>query len=195
MTATPAFPPAPPPAPTSPPPAAARVGIPGPVAVGAGLLTTAIVLGLAAAHSPAGYALILAGFPSALAAKSWLATAVVLLVLAQVSTAAGMWGRLGAKAAGWSAGVHRWAGRTAVAVSVPVAVHCGYAAGLSTASPRVIVHAVLAGAAYGAFVTKMLLLSRPTKAPWALPLLGSLFAAALVGVWLTSAFWFFTSGS
>lgn len=189
----PAFPPAPAESPL--PPTTTRVGIPGPLAVGAGLATTAVVLGLAAAHTPAGYALILAGFPSALAAKSWLATAVALLVLAQVSTAAGMWGRLGTGAASWSAPVHRWAGRLAVAVSVPVAVHCVYAAGLSTASPRVVVHAVLAGAAYGAFVTKMLLLSRPSRAAWALPVLGGLFAATLIGVWLTSALWFFTSRS
>ena len=48
---------------------------------------------------------------------------------------------------------------------------------------------------YGAFVTKMLLLTRKGLPAWVIPIAGGLLFSGLVFVWLTSALWFFqTSG-
>jgi Family of unknown function (DUF6529) len=45
------------------------------------------------------------------------------------------------------------------------------------------------------FTAKMLLLTRPGITGWALPLLGGLVFAGVVGLWVTSSLWFFvTSG-
>jgi hypothetical protein len=45
---------------------------------------------------------------------------------------------------------------------------------------------------YGAFTAKMLSLSRPGMPRWAVPLLGGVVFAGLVGLWLTSALWLFS---
>ena len=91
--------------------------------------------------------------------------------------------------------LHRWSGRLAFLVSVPVAIHCLYALGLATSGPRVLVHSLLGCFFYGVFTVKMLALSRKGMPGWALPVFGGLAFTALVGLWLTSSLWFFsTSG-
>jgi uncharacterized protein DUF6529 len=152
-------------------------------------------------HEPASVALNIAGFSSGLAAKSWLASAAFLLALVQLWSAAAMYGRVGRRwrqeggAPGWVAGLHRWSGRAAVLVTVPVAVHCLYALGFEDSTPRVLVHSLAGCFLYGVFVTKMLVLQRPTSPRWSLPLLGGVLFTAITAVWLSSAVWFFsTSG-
>jgi hypothetical protein len=76
---------------------------------------------------------------------------------------------------------------------VPVAVHCLYALGFESASPRVLVHSLLGCFFFGAFTAKMLLLTRKGLPGWALPVFGGLVFTALAGLWLTSALWFFTN--
>ncbi len=144
-------------------------------------------------HQPAGYAVNLAGFSGGLAAKAWLTTSALLLGIVQVVTAAGMWGRLGLGDRGWTAPVHRWAGRLAVLLTLPVVVHCLYALGLDHSSPRTLAHSLLGAFFFGAFTTKMLALARPGVPERTLPIVGGLFFSALVGIWLTSALWFFTT--
>lgn len=168
-----------------------RAGLLIPVIAGTGLAVGLGVFGRL--HDPAGYGLNLAGFSTGLAAKAWLTTAAGLLALVQVVTAAGMWGRLGLGDRTWVAPVHRWAGRLAVLACLPVAVHCLYALGFQSATPRALVHSLLGCLFFGAFATKMLALRRPGLPGWALPLVGGLVFTALVGLWLTSALWFFTT--
>jgi Family of unknown function (DUF6529) len=152
---------------------------------------TAVVLGVyAGAHQPTGAALNLAGFSSAAYAKAWLATVAVVLALVQVGTGARL-SRVTAPA--WTAPVHRWSGRVAMIVTVPVVVHCMYALGFQTVTVRVLVHSVLGCVLYGVFVAKMLVLSRRGMPSWAVPVLGGCVFAALVGLWLTSALWLFTA--
>jgi hypothetical protein len=163
-----------------------------------------VAVGLGAygrSHEPAAVALNIAGFSSGIAAKSWLATGAAVLALAQLWSAAALYGRLGRRwrAAGgapaWVAGLHRWSGRAAVLLTVPVAVHCLYAFGFSEATPRVLVHSLAGCFLYGVFVTKMLVLQQRESPRLALPLLGGLLFATLTAVWATSAAWFFsTSG-
>jgi hypothetical protein len=145
-------------------------------------------------HDPSGQALNLAGFSSGLHAKAWLTTAAFALAIVQVLTASAMWGRLpGVRAGGRGVGtVHRWSGRAAVVVSLPVAAHCLYALGFQGYDTRVLVHSLLGCFFYGVFVCKMLALSRDHRPGWLVPALGGAVFTGLTGLWLTSALWFFT---
>ncbi|MCE0762320.1 DUF6529 family protein [Pseudonocardia kujensis] len=164
-----------------------------PVVVG-----VAISVGLgvyARVHEGTGTAINLAGFSSGLAAKSWLTAAAFVLVLVQLWTSMRMYGRIGRNrpAGPRTATVHRWAGRLAVLVTIPVAVHCLYALGFSEANLRVLVHSLLGCFFYGAFAAKMLVLPRGDAPRWALPVLGGLVFTVLTGLFLTSSVWFFTT--
>ena len=112
--------------------------------------------------------------------------------MVQLVSALSLYGRL--PAARWTRGLHRWSGRIALVLSLPIAVHCLYALGFGGDSVRVLVHSLCGCLFYGAFVAKMLLLSSPAPAPgWVLPLTGGLVLTAVAGLWLTSALWFFTT--
>lgn len=157
-------------------------------------IAVVVVLGVyAGVHEPAGGALSVPGFTSQSAMKSWLSTSAMALVLVQVLTAAGMWGRLGASAPAWSAPVHRWSGRLAMLVMTVVAVHCLFAFGFSDRSARTVVHSLLGCFVFGVFTTKMLALTRPGLPGWALPALGGVLTAGFALAWVTSAWWFFTT--
>jgi hypothetical protein len=146
-------------------------------------------------HRPTGVAVSLAGFSSGLTVKVWLASAAMLFAVVQLVSALAMYGRLPVRAPSWTAVLHRWSGRIAFLFAVPVALHCLYALGFASYSPRVLVHSVLGCVFFGAFTIKMLALPRRGLPGWALPLLGGLVFAALTALWLTSSLWFFaTSG-
>ncbi|GAA4936471.1 DUF6529 family protein [Actinoplanes utahensis] len=124
--------------------------------------------------------------------KVWLATAVAALLAVQLLTALAVYDVLPGPS--WFAAVHRWSGRLALLLSVPVAVHCLYHFGLRSETPRVLIHSLLGCVLYGVFVTKMLLLSRPGEhRGWGVPVAGGLVLAAVAGLWVTSALWFFTT--
>jgi hypothetical protein len=145
-------------------------------------------------HTPTGQAINLAGFSSGLAAKSFLTTLAFAFGLLQIVTAMGMFGRIPLRGA-WVAPAHRWSGRIAVGLTVPVAVHCLYALGYQTFDARVAAHSLLGCLFYGTFVAKMLILSRKDSPHWALPLLGGLVFTAFTGLWMTAALWFFVNGA
>ncbi|ELS52084.1 DUF6529 family protein [Streptomyces viridochromogenes] len=140
-------------------------------------------------HDPAGTAFNLAGFSSSGAVKSWLATAAVFCALVQLVSALMLYGRLPGPV--WSSVLHRWSGRAAFLVSVPVAVHCLYALGYQTYETRVFWHSLLGCFFFGAFSAKMLLLRSERLPGWLLPIVGGLVLTALTIIWLTSALWFF----
>jgi hypothetical protein len=145
-------------------------------------------------HQPTFFALNLAGFSSGLAAKAWLATGAFVLALVQLVSALIMYGRIRVRAPSWIGALHRWSGRVAVLLTVPVAVHCLYALGFQSGEPRVLVHSLFGCFFYGAFAAKMLVLRARTP-NWTLPLLGGAVFSALTALWLTAAVWFFaTSG-
>lgn len=145
-------------------------------------------------HEPTFVAINLAGFSSGTSVKAWLATGAFLLVLVQLGSAMVMYGRfprLGAPS--WAGTLHRWSGRAAVVLTVPVAVHCLYALGFQAGSTRTLLHSLFGCFFYGAFVTKMLLLQRARGPRWALPVVGGMVLTALTAVWLTSSVWYFTT--
>jgi Family of unknown function (DUF6529) len=144
-------------------------------------------------HSPARVAVNVAGFSSPATVKVWLATGAALLALVQLVSALAMWGKFGPNVPGWIAPAHRWSGRIAFLLTVPVAAHCLYALGFSTFDARTLIHSLLGCFFFGAFAVKMLALPKPGLPGWALPVLGGLVFTALIGLWLTSSFWYFTT--
>ena len=145
-------------------------------------------------HNPTGYAINIAGFSSPGAVKSWLATGAFVFALVQVGSALVMYGKVPRVAAPpWIGGLHRWSGRIAFLLAVPVAVHCLYALGFQHYSTRVLIHSLLGCAFFGAFTIKMLILPKSELPSWTLPALGALVFTALTGVWFTSAYWFFST--
>jgi hypothetical protein len=144
-------------------------------------------------HEATFFAFNLAGFSSGIAAKAWLASLAFLLAVVQLVSAMIMYGRIPITAPSWIGGLHRWSGRIAVLVTVPVAVHCLYALGFQSGEPRVLVHSLFGCFFYGAFVAKMLLLRRSNAPSWGLPLLGGAVFSALTALWLTSSVWFFAT--
>lgn len=144
-------------------------------------------------HDPTGEALNLAGFSSGIAAKAWLASIAFVLAIVQVLSAMAMWGRLPGFTAGHgTAVVHRWSGRIAVIVSLPVAAHCLYALGFQAFDTRVLLHSLFGCFFYGLFVCKMVVLTRSKTPGWVLPVVGAAVFTGLVGLWATSSLWFFS---
>lgn len=162
------------------------------ILVGGGV---AIALGVyGRLHEPTGFSLNVAGFSGPLAVKVWLTTGAFLLAVVQLISAVVMEGKLrGLLAPPWIRPLHRWSGRIAVLLTVPVAVHCLYALGFQSGTSRVLFHSLLGCFFYGAFTAKMLLLTRRGMPGWSLPLLGGLVFSALFGLWLSSSLWFFTT--
>ncbi|MGW1672168.1 DUF6529 family protein [Streptomyces sp. NPDC002324] len=174
-----------PPTPARTPAGASRYLVPAGVAC-----AVAVALGAyGRAHDPAGTAFNLAGFSSTGAVKSWLATAAFGFALVQLTSALVMYGRLPGPR--WSGVLHRWSGRAAFLLAVPVAVHCLYALGFQTYETRVLWHSLLGCFFFGGFSAKMLLLRSERLPGWLLPIVGGLVFTALTVVWLSSALWFF----
>jgi hypothetical protein len=160
-----------------------------PVLVGSAVAVALGVFG--SLHEPQFFSINLAGFSSGLAVKTWLATLAVVLALFQLGSAFAMYGLFPGRTPSWISTAHVWSGRLAVLVSVPVAVHCLYALGFQTTDNRVLFHSLFGCFFYGAFVTKMLLLTRKGLPQWLIPIVGGLVFFGLVCVWITSAMWFF----
>ncbi|GAA3199623.1 DUF6529 family protein [Actinocorallia longicatena] len=166
----------------------------------AALLVPALAGGLVAlalgvygkAHDGTGIGVLLAGFSTAVAAKAWMTTVATALGVVQVVSALSLYGRLG-RTPSWAGPVHRWSGRAAFLVAVPVAVHCLYALGFQATDGRVLMHSLLGCLFFGAFTVKMLCLRSDRLPGWALPVLGGVVFVLLVAVWLLSSVWFFNS--
>jgi Family of unknown function (DUF6529) len=164
------------------------------LAIGGAVSVTLGVLGKV--HHPTGIAVNVAGFSSPLTVKVWLASAAAFFAVLQLLSALVMYGKLPPRPApGWIGAFHRWSGRIAFLLTIPVAVHCLYALGFQTYDARVLVHSLLGCVFFGVFTMKMLVLTGRGLAGWVLPLAGGLVFATLIGLWLSSALWFFiTSG-
>ena len=155
----------------------------------------AVAVGVyAGVHPPAGRPFATLGFSGMLQMKAWLTSAAAALLVVQLVTALWMWGRLpgAGRAPAWASSAHRFSGALAFGLTLPVALHCMWALGFASGSPRVLLHGLAGCAFYGAYAAKMLGLRLPGLPGRALPVLGGAVLTALVLVWLTSALWFFT---
>jgi len=84
------------------------------------------------------------GFHELIRVKSWLATISAVLALVQGASAAVMYGHVPrVTAPSWTPTLHRWSGRVAFFVAVPVAVFCLYGIGFQHYDTRVLVHSCL----------------------------------------------------
>jgi hypothetical protein len=137
-------------------------------------------------------------FSTAIAGKAWLATGAFALAFVQVLTASRMWGRLeGVVPLSFSTSrqVHRWSGRIALLLTLPVFFHCVTILGFETTDTRVVVHSIAGSFIYGVVAAKLLVIQHHSRnyPHWMLPLLGGLLAAVLATLWLTSSLWYFTT--
>jgi len=148
-----------------------------------------------AVHDPTGRSLVTLFFTATINLKVWLATAAVLLAVFQVLSAAKFYGRLGGgHGPRWLGRAHRASGTLAFLLTIPVAYHCLWALGFDgAADARGIIHGLLGSIFFGALAAKVLLVRSRGLPGWALPLGGGIVFTSLVGVWLTSSFWFFTT--
>jgi len=132
-------------------------------------------------------------FTDTLQMKAWLVTAAMVLACGQLLTAARIYALLRfPPKGGFYHSVHRWSGRAAILLTLPVAYHCVFLLGFGTHSPRVLIHSLLGSALYGAVVAKVVIVRSSRFAHWVLPVAGGLLFSILLGLWLTSALWFFS---
>lgn len=135
-------------------------------------------------------------FSSTIAGKAWLATGALALALVQVLTASRMWGKLQRVVPlsfTTARRVHRWSGRIALLLTLPVFFHCVTMLGFETPDARVTVHAVAGSFVYGVVAAKLLVIRWKGYPHWVLPALGGSLAAVLTTLWLTSSLWYFTN--
>jgi hypothetical protein len=136
------------------------------------------------------------GFQHLAEVKSWLTVVATFFALVQLASALVMYGRIpGVAAPSWIGGLHRWSGRAAFFIAVPVAVFCLYGIGFQHYNARVLAHSLLGCLFFGVFTVKMLVLTRRGIAGWVLPVLGGLAFTALVAISFTSAVWYFATGA
>ena len=155
----------------------------------------AVVLGVYGRHhDPAGQALFTLGFSGTVNMKAWLATMVLALAITQVLLALWMYGKLGrSPSPPWVGPTHRLVGTLVFLVSLPVAYHCLWSLGFESDAghARRFWHSLFGCAFYGAFTVKVLAVRSRRMPGWALPVVGGVVFSLLVGLWLTSALWFF----
>ena len=134
-------------------------------------------------------------FSSTIAAKAWLATAALVLALVQVTTAARIYGRLEflPERGPAIARLHRWSGRIAFLLTLPVFFHCVTILGFQTPDTRIAVHSLVGIFFYGVFAAKVLIVRDRLLPAWALPTAGLTLASVLGLLWLTSSLWYFTT--
>jgi hypothetical protein len=146
-------------------------------------------------HDPTGRSLVTLFFTATINLKVWLATIAAALAIFQLLSAAKLYGRLGGgHGPRWLGRLHRATGSLAFLITIPVAYHCLWALGFQAATDaRVLVHGLLGCLFFGALAAKVLLVRSRGLPGWALPAAGGTVFTALIGVWLTSSFWFFTN--
>ena len=133
-------------------------------------------------------------FSDTLHMKAWLITAVLLLALGQLLTASRIYEVLHFPPKGrFYHVVHRWSGWTAILLTLPVAYHCIFMLGFGTDNTRVYIHSLLGSFLYGAVLAKVFIVRSSGFRAWALPLAGGVLFCILLGLWFTSAFWFFST--
>jgi hypothetical protein len=133
-------------------------------------------------------------FSDTLHMKAWLTTAALLLALGQLLTASRIYEVLHFPPKGrFYHVVHRWSGRTAILLTLPQAYHCIFLLGFGTYDTRVYIHSLLGSFLYGALVAKVLIVRSNGFRGWVLPIAGGVLFSILLGLWLTSTFWFFST--
>jgi Family of unknown function (DUF6529) len=135
-------------------------------------------------------------FSSTIAAKAWLASAAGVLALVQISTGARIFGKIKRFVRippPYVNRIHRWSGRIAVLLTLPIAFHCIFILGFQSANTRVLLHSILGTIVYGVIAVKLFFVHDPDHPRKTLPIIGSALFATIAGLWLTSSLWYFTN--
>jgi len=135
-------------------------------------------------------------FSTPIASKVWLATAALALAGVQVLTGARIFGKLERFVPIRRPRVnriHRWSGRLAVLLTLPVVFHCVFILGFKTTDARVLAHSILGSFVYGVFAVKVFFVHDRRHPRWVVPLVGGTMASVLAALWATSALWYFTN--
>jgi len=151
----------------------------------------ALTAGLLAKHEPRSKGYFRLFFSDPIHLKAGFATAAVVLACFQLFTAAWIFRKLPWPKPAWVNPVHRWTGRLAFACTLPVAYHCIFKLGFRDPSTRVLAHALLGCAVYGAFAAKVTIVRLHRFPRLVLPVAGGLLFAFLIGAWYTSALWLY----
>jgi len=157
----------------------------------AGALVSLSLGAYAHIHSPTAQPLFDLGSHTMLELKVWLASIATALAVTQLFSALWMYGKLPWPPRPAVSVLHRWTGTAAFVVSLPVAYHCLWALGFQDQTVRTLNHSVLGCVFYGVFTTKMILLRVRRAGSWLIPIVGGILFTVLIGVWLTSALWYF----
>jgi hypothetical protein len=123
--------------------------------------------------------------------KAWFATAAASLAITQLLTAGWMFRVYPWAKPPWINPVHRWSGRLAFLCTLPVAYHCIFKLGFADTDARVLWHSLLGCTFFGAYVAKVTIVRLRRFPRPVLPIAGGVTFAALIGIWYTSALWFF----
>jgi hypothetical protein len=150
----------------------------------------AVLLGVNDRRHPGDAHLVKLGFGSVIQMKTWVALGIGVLLVLQLLGALWMYGRLGRSAPSWVGPAHRLLGVVAVVLSLPVAYDCLLAFGFQSYEPRVLAHALLGCAVYGALVVKVFAVHSKTSPSWFLPVAGGLLFSLFMLAVLTSAVWY-----
>lgn len=125
--------------------------------------------------------------------KAWLATGAALLGCVQLFTAAWIFRKLPLHKPPAVNFVHRWSGRLAFVLTLPVAYHCIFKLGFhGDRGDRVLIHSLAGTAFYGAYVAKVSIVRLHRFPGWVLPVAGGTLFTILIAAWYTSALWFFS---
>ena len=91
--------------------------------------------------------------------------------------------------------IHRWSGRVALLLTLPVIFHCVIILGFETTDLPVTVHSITGSFVYGVVAAKPLVSQHHSRNYPSRGLLGlgGTLAAVLTTLWLTSSFWYFTN--
>ena len=150
-----------------------------------------LTAGLLARHEPRSKGYFQLFFSDTLHMKAAFATAVVVLACFQLLTAAWIFRKLPWQKPAWVNPVHRWSGRLAFVLTLPIAYHCIFKLGFRNPSGRVLTHSVLGCFVYGAFAAKVTIVRLHRFPRLVLPVAGGVLFAVLIGVWYTSAVWLY----
>jgi hypothetical protein len=134
-------------------------------------------------------------FSAPIAAKAWLASIAIVLALVQITTAARIYGKLAPVlpfSASGVARVHRWSGRIALLITLPIVFHCVFILGFQTSDLRVTLHSLAGTFFYGVFAAKVLFVRSRSYPGWVLPVAGGTLFTVLAVLWTTSSLWYFT---
>jgi mono/diheme cytochrome c family protein len=151
----------------------------------------ALTAGLLARHEPRSKGYFRLFFSDPIHLKAGFATAVALLAGLQVFTAAWIFRKLPWSKPAWVNPLHRWSGRLAFVLTLPVAYHCIFKLGFQDPDSRVLAHSLLGCGVYGAYASKVTIVRLHRFPKPVLPLAGGLLFAILIAVWYTSALWLY----